>query len=122
MRRHRAHCRDSKIRLGLHNPGHIQPPSSEEPGAGSCSAQWLVLQAHEHALQVEVLTLLPLGKPPWLPGAQLVEGQTAMRDRPVPGWWHLSHSGLKEAWGQTGNNPKEAQKHCLGYIKGPRRA
>lgn len=106
MRRQRAHCRDSKIWLGLHNPGHTQPSSSEEPGAGSCSALRLIHPVHEHALQVQVLTLPPSGKQPWLPGAQLVEGQIALRDRLLPGWWHLSHSGLKEAWGQTGNNPK----------------
>lgn len=62
---------------------------------------------------------LPLGRQPGLPRAQLAEGQTAVRDRPLPGGWLLSHVGLQQARGQTGNNPGEIQKHRLGYIKGP---
>lgn len=75
-----------------------------------------VLQVREDALWVEALALLPLGRQPGLPGAQLAEGQM---DRPMPGGQLLSHVGLNKAGGLTGNNPGEIQKPHLGCIKQP---
>ena len=66
---------------------------------GSHSPLQLILQAREPVLRVDALALLPRGRQLRLHRAQLEEGQTTIRDRPLPGGWLLSHWGLKEAQG-----------------------